>query len=263
MIAAVHRHEGMQRVEAVAGVQASGAARAHRELGAAVLAPPHGKGDELGHELHVPHRETHVAPPHVENRRPATVVCLVHAEEILLPEAGRKGQHPVGPLLVAAALVGPEGRLLVVAQRVEHVAMAGPADDRERRVAFIDVADAHEQPARAPSVGRDLHALGDPASVTGQRDAATGTERIAHSTFFTPLEREVRQRTRCGQQGLRLLERAERRLAHEARDDTAAHPRVELQPDPVAVDGGRCDPIGVDQSRREQQAECHRCLQLR
>ena len=91
--------------------------------------------------------------------------------------------------------------------------------------------------------------------MAGQRDAPAVAERIAHRAFFAALEREVAERARCGQQRLGFLERAERRLARERRDHAAPHPRVELQADAVAVDGGRLETGGVTWLCRKQQNE--------
>ena len=126
----MHGDEGLQCREPLPGRKRPQEGRSHAEGRRTVARlPGDRKKDVLRRELEVADREPDVAPPDVDDRRAAAIIGGVHAQVVLLAKAPRNRKHPVRPLLVGAALVGPERGLGVAGTGGDRVDALPPGLD--------------------------------------------------------------------------------------------------------------------------------------
>ena len=118
----------------------------HCHCGAIGTLLRHRQRNQLGRHFQMPHADTAIPLPNIDNRSAATIVRRVHAQKILLLETRLQRQYPVRPLLVGAALIRPERRLSGRNRSADRIMLVGPAAHRQIRTSRVGVGDFEEWP---------------------------------------------------------------------------------------------------------------------
>src|SRR5580698_2011695 len=104
----MNRDEGVERVNAFAGIERLLALHAHGYRGVSCVWHSDWQFDQARDWLDVAYCQAYVFSPDIDYGSASAVVAGVHAQVILLMEPGLQGDDPIGTFFVGAALVGPE-----------------------------------------------------------------------------------------------------------------------------------------------------------
>src|ERR1700722_996122 len=114
-----------------------------------------GKRYETRPRFDVSDRETNVFAPYVDDRSASAVIAGIHAKIILLVETGAQRKHPIRPLLIRAALVGPERGSSGCGNCRQRILMVGPAANCESNRAGVSVFNIKDGNRREVGIYRD------------------------------------------------------------------------------------------------------------
>ena len=108
VVSLMHGDKCAESMEDLARIQRSVAIRADGHVGMTRVRHGNGKRYEARSRFDVANGQANVFAPHIDNGSAPAVVAGIHAKKIFLRESGAQRKHPIRPLLVGAALVGPE-----------------------------------------------------------------------------------------------------------------------------------------------------------